>query len=240
MMTIWNDFLYQPLFNLLIWIYNNWTDSNFGWAVVYLTVVLRIVLLPFSFINEYNRLKNEALYREIKQMEKVYQNDQEIKKQEIRKIFKQRRVQPWAKVVVLLIQALVLVLLYQVFLRGITGEKILKILYTFVDFPGVINTNFYGFDLGARHNVIWAGAVGLFLLIEIYITYRRFKGGLNKQDLTYFILFPLAVFFTLWLLPMVKSLFILTSLFFSLIVGSLSRLFFKEMVKRDIVILPKE
>ena len=108
MMTIWNDFLYQPLFNLLIWIYNNWTDNNFGWAVVYLTIILRIVLLPFSLINEYNRLKNEALYREIKQMDKVYQNDQELKKQEIRKILKQRRVQPWAKAIVLFIQALVL------------------------------------------------------------------------------------------------------------------------------------
>ena len=65
--TIWNEFLYRPLFNLLIWIYNNWTDGNFGWAVIYLTIILRTGLLPLSLVNEYNKLKNEALYKEIKE-----------------------------------------------------------------------------------------------------------------------------------------------------------------------------
>ena len=33
-LNLWNDLLYQPLFNFLIWIYNTWTDGNLGWAVV--------------------------------------------------------------------------------------------------------------------------------------------------------------------------------------------------------------
>jgi len=232
MLTIWNDLLYQPMFNLLIWIYNNWTDSNFGWAVVYLTIILRTALLPFSLVNEYNRVKNEELYKEIKEIDKVYQNDQVIKKQEIRKVLKRRRVKPWAKAVVLGIQGLVLVLLYQVFLQGITGEKILKILYQSIDFPGVINTNFYGFELGMKHDFIWSGAVGLFLLISIYLKLRRLKGGVQRTDLTYFILFPLSVFLALWLLPMVKALFILASLIFSVITGRIATMFFQEAVKR--------
>ena len=32
------------------------------------------------------------------------------------------------------VQVLVLILLYQVFLRGITGDKMMKILYSWVDF----------------------------------------------------------------------------------------------------------
>jgi YidC/Oxa1 family membrane protein insertase len=240
MITIWNDFLYQPLFNALIWIYNNWADGNLGWAVVYLTIILRVVLLPFSLVNEYNRIKNEELYREIQELDKVYQNDQVIRKQEIRKVLKKRRVQPWAKVTVLGIQALVLVLLYQVFLRGITGEKILKILYSTVDFPGVINTNFYGFDLGMRHDFIWAGVVALFIFVGIYLKLRRLRGRVQRTDLTYFVLFPLAVFTVLWILPMVKALFILTSLIFSVIVGRIANLFFQEAIKRKIVKIPKE
>ncbi|MBU1895531.1 hypothetical protein KJ641_01520, partial [Patescibacteria group bacterium] len=131
---------------------------------------------------------------------------------------------------VLGIQALVLVLLYQVFLRGITGEKIMKILYPSVDFPGVINTMFYGFDLGAHHDIIWAAVVGLWLLIEIYMGLRR-KSGLIKADLVYFILFPLTVFIVLWWLPMAKALFILTSMVFSALVGPILRIMFSPKKK---------
>jgi len=58
MLTIWHDFLYQPVFNFLIWVYNNWTDQNLGWAVVYMTIILRLILLPFSIISEKNKNKN--------------------------------------------------------------------------------------------------------------------------------------------------------------------------------------
>lgn len=240
MLTIWNNFLYQPLFNLLIWIYNNWANENLGWAIIYLTVILRVALLPLSLVSEYNRVRNEELFHEIKELEKVYQNDEVLKKQEIRNAMKKRRVQPWAKVAVLGVQALVLVLLYQVFLRGITGEKILKILYSSIGFPGVINTNFYGFELAATHDLIWSGAVGLFLLAEIYLKLRKFKDKLDRRDLAYFILFPAMVGAILWVLPMVKSLFVLTSLIFSVFINRVSRIFFEAALKRKLVKLPQK
>lgn len=232
---IWNDFLYQPLFNLLIWLYNNWTDQSLGWAIVYLTIILRVVLLPFTIVTERDKAKNAELGEELERLEKDYKNDQILKNEEIRRVLKKRKVRPWAKAVVLGIQALVLVLLYQVFLRGITGEKVLKALYSSVDFPGVINTIFYGFDLGTRHDILWAGIVGFWLLVEIYFDYRKRKIGLKKADLVYFLLFPAFVFMLLWWLPMVKSLFILTSLVFSAIVGGLIRMAFrpKKIIKKS-------
>ncbi len=232
MATIWHDFLYQPLFNFLIWIYNNWTDQNLGWAVVYLTVILRVVLLPFTLVSEKAKAKNEEINAEIKKIEKDYQDDPIMRKEELRRLFKQRKARPWSKVVVLGVQMLVLVLLYQVFLRGITGEKILKILYNFVDFPGQINTMFFGFDLGVRHDFIWPGAVAVFLLAEIYWDYRKHKFNLTKADLAYFILFPAFSFIVLWYLPMVKSLFILTTMTFSVIIHQFSKVFFKTTKSR--------
>lgn len=227
--AIWHDYLYQPLFNLLIWLYNTWTDQNMGWAVVYLTILLRIVLLPFTVVSEKQQRKNEALYAEVARLEKEYQKDPVIKKQEIRRILRQRRVYPWAKFVVLGMQVLVFILLYQVFLRGITGEKIARLLYPTVDFPGRINTIFLGFDLGERHNVLWAAIVGVWLALEIYFEMR--KKPANSSDLLYFIAFPVFIAAALWWLPMVKSLFVLASLVFSLIFALFAKLFFKPIVK---------
>lgn len=199
-----------------------------GWAVVYLTILLRIVLLPFTVVSEKQQRKNEALYAEVARLDKEYQKDPVIKKQEIRRILRQRRVYPWAKFVVLGMQILVFILLYQVFLRGITGEKIARLLYPSVDFPGRINTIFAGFDLGERYNVVWAGIVGVWLALEIYFEMR--KKPANSSDLLYFVAFPLFVAVALWWLPMVKSLFVLASLAFSFVFMVLARAFFKPKI----------
>lgn len=228
--ALWHNYLYQPLFNFLIWIYNNWTDMNFGWAVVYLTLILRLVLLPFTLVNERNLVKNAEIAAEVARLSKEYPTDPILRKEEIRKLLRKRRVQPWVRVVVLGVQLLVLILLYQVFLRGITGEKILSILYPSVDFPGFIETNFYGFDLGMRHSLLWPGAIALWLFAENYFDLRKKQeiSGLKKKDLAFLLLFPAAVFTILWYLPMVKSLFILTSILFSFIIAHIGRVAFRS------------
>lgn len=212
----WQTYLYQPLFNFLILIYNNWTDQNLGVAVIYLTILLRLVLLPFTIVTEKGKAKNKELEEEVTRIEKEFSRDTVVRNQEIRKVLKKRKVYPWARFVSIGVQVLVFLLLYQVFLRGITGEKIMKILYPFIDFPGRINTLFLGFDLAAVHSWFWPGLVAVWLMAEIFFA---FKGkNATSGDLAYFVAFPAFVFVFLWWLPMVKSLFILTSMIFSFIV----------------------
>ena len=222
---IWNDLLYQPVFNVLIWLYNNVAGQNLGWAVVYLTILLRVILLPLTIIAERNKIRDEQVGVEIKELEKEFRNDSAQLKEEVRQVVKANKINPWAKAVSLGIQLLVLVLLYQVFLQGITGEKLLRTLYDWVDFPGTINIFFYGSNLGQIHTILWPGIVAVILLVEIYIDMKRHKkDGVEKPDLFYFILFPAFSFFILWLLPMVKSLFILTTMIFSTIIALISKL----------------
>ncbi len=228
MIELWNIYLYQPVFNLLIWIYSNWTDQNLGWAIVYLTVLLRGALLPLTVIQHMKQARNESLGEDVMKLQKELHNDEVLKKQEIRKLLKRKKVSPWAKFVSLGIQGLVLLLLYQVFLNGITGEKLFSTLYSSVDFPGKINAMFYGFDLGVR-DVIWAAVVGLLLFAENYYHAIKAKRMFQKTDLSYFVLFPLAVFVALWALPMVKSLFVLTSMLFSIIIGLFLSLLIKPI-----------
>lgn len=216
--TLWTTYLYQPLFNVLIWIYNNLTPLNLGWAVVYLAILVRVVLLPFTIMEERNKIRNLRLVEAVKEIERGYKSDHILKKEEIRKVLKKRKVQPWLTVIVLGAQLLVLVLLYQVFLQGITGERVFRTLYSWVNFPGKINTVFFGFDLGTRHDIVWSGAVGVFLFLEIYLNFRINRLRVTQADLLYLILFPLFVWWLLWILPMVKSLFVLTSLLFSVLV----------------------
>lgn len=223
---IWFTYLYQPLFNVLIWIYSNWADLNLGWAVIYLTIGLRVLLLPLSILSERNAIRQEKFELEAGEKLRAFKNDPMAQKDEVKRVMKKHHISPWAKVATLLIQALVLILLYQVFMRGITGEKVIKYLYPwFVDFPGKINTIFYGFEIGRVHDALWAGIAALYLFCSIFIENRHRKKW-EKSEVAYLVFFPLFTFTALWLLPMVKSLFILTTMIFSDILTLIRKILF--------------
>lgn len=228
----WMTYLYQPLFNGLIWIYINIADRNMGWTVIWLTIFLRIVLLPFTLISERDRIKQQEVEEQALKASQAFKNDIVAQKEEIRRIMRKNHVSPWAKVVSLGFQLLVFVLLYQVFIRGITGDRIIKLLYSWIDFPGKINTDFYGFNIGAHHDLFWSGLVAIYLFVSIYIN-ESSKPKQDKSKMTYLFLFPAFTFFVLWYLPMVKSLFILTTMVFSDIIGLIRKMLFSEKKKKE-------
>ena len=225
-LDIWRSFLYQPLFNLLIILYQHNDIYSLGLAVIYLTVILRIFLLPFSFFAQRNKIRHEFLNREVAVINKDYQYDQEKAKEEIRRVMKKYKIRPWAKAIMLAVQGIVLVALYQVFLGGINNK--LDDLYPSIIKPDFINLSFLGINLGER-SLYLAAFVGVILFLEIFLTQRRIKNILTRSDAVFSFLFPLSAFAVLAILPSVKSIFILTSIFFTIIVSIILRLFIKAL-----------
>ena len=217
---LWNNFLFQPLLNALIWIYSNVTDHNLGWAVIWLTIFLRLLLLPLTIISERNALKQVKVEEEARIKANAFRQDAVLQREEVRKLMKKNKISPWAKVMALLIQLLVLVLLYQVFVRGISGDRLAKVLYPGIDLPGKINTIFYGFEIGKINDWFWSGICAVYVFCYIIFENRRNKHWESSQ-VVFLFLFPLFTFGALWILPMVKSLFILTSMVFSDIISVL-------------------
>jgi YidC/Oxa1 family membrane protein insertase len=213
--TLWHDYLYTPLLNFLILLYNGPAFGHLGLAIIYLTIIIRILLLPFTVVSERSKLLYEKLGEKIGRIEHDFKNDPVQKKEIIRQVMRENRVSPWAKVLVLAGQALILILLYQVFIGGINGK--LADLYSWVTTPDFINTNFLGYDLGEQ-SLLWSGIVGIILFLEIYSDQKSQGSSLTKSDVFYQVFFPLAIFLILWLLPMAKSIFILTSLVFSFLI----------------------
>lgn len=230
--NFWNVALYQPVFNALIFIYQTIAGGNMGWAIVWLTVALRLLLLPLNIVSERNSIKRETAAVEAAKAIEAFKNDRIAQSEATRQVMRKYKISPWAKVAMLFIQVLVLILLYQVFIHGITGERLAKSLYSTVEMPGAINVDFYGFDIGARHDSLWAGIATLYLFISIYIEYRKSKGK-HKPDLLYWLGFPVFMFLALWYLPMVKSLFILTTMIFSDTITIIRKVIFSGAKKED-------
>lgn len=225
MPEFFHDYLVAPLLNVLMYLYETVAFENLGVAVIEMTVLLRLALLPLSIVSEADEVKYERLETEVARTQEHFKNDRVQAHEEIRNLLKKHRISPWAKMVVLLIQLLVLIVLYQVFVSGINAQ--LSGLYKWVVQPNLpINTNFLGVEIGS-HNFWWALAVGVFLYIEIAWEQRHVVHLLGPQDAVFRYAFPIFSVVVLLLLPMVKSLFILTSMIFSLVITLIRRMIWR-------------
>lgn len=220
--NFWHDILVVPLFNVLILLYDTAAFGNLGLAVIELTLLLRLILLPLSIVDERKKAQYEKLSDEVDKIKASFKNDEIGANEQIREMMRKRGINHWAKGLVLFIQLLVLLVLYRVFITGINAN--MSDLYAWVPTPaGSINTNFFGFDIGER-NLYWAIAVGLVLYIEIVAEQRQVIHLLGKQDAIFRYAFPIMTVVVLSLLPMVKALFILTAMAFSALTSTIRRL----------------
>lgn len=204
MTDAWNGYLVHPLLDTLLFLYRTLAFGNLGVAVIELTVLLRLALLPLTVLAERSSARYERLSEDVAAIQGQYKNDPVLANEQIRELLKKRKINPWAKATVLLVQLAVLLALYQVFTRGALS-------------PEVVPT-FFGMSLVAR-NVWWALAVGAVLYFEIAHEQRQVEHLLGKQDAIYRYAFPLFSVVVLSMLPMVKALFVLTSMAFSFLVS---------------------
>jgi YidC/Oxa1 family membrane protein insertase len=222
----WTTYFYAPLYNALIWLYNGPAEQNLGLSVIFLTVGLRLVILPLTILSERNKHVYAKVEEQIAEIERTYKNDHEKQKDRIRELLKEHRVSPWSKTAALAFQALVFLLLYQVFMNGIRLNSF-DVLYQGIVHPDFVWTRFLGTDL-AKRSFVWSGMIGLWLYLEIAAEQHKRKDTVTKAELFYRIAFPAFTFLALFFLPSVKSIFILTSMVFSAIISSVRKALFKE------------
>ncbi len=215
MSQLWFFALFQPLLNALILIYTHVAGQNLGVAVIIMTACLRVILLPFSILSERSALKEQLIEQAALEAREIYKNDPVAQEEEVRRLMKKHRISPWARVFTLAAQAAMILVLYQVFIHGVSNERIIHDLYPGVSYPGKLNTVFLGFEIGKSHQLGWAVAAAGYLLVSTVAWGLLRKKSWEKSDVYFLIFFPLAVFVFLWYLPMVKSLFVLTTAIFS-------------------------
>lgn len=217
MVALWNAIFVHPFLNTMVLLYETVAFGNLGVAIIELTVLLRLVLFPLTIISERNKAKYERLEADMEHLKESYKDDQIKLKDHVRELMRVHRISPWAKTSVLVIQFFVLIGIYQVFIHGVTAS--LDGLYSWVPRPRLpIDTIFFGSDVGMR-SFYWALAVGVVLYVTIVADQRKHEQILDQQDAVFRYAFPLFIVVLLSLLPMVKSLFVLTSILFSVFVS---------------------
>jgi len=144
LVNIWNTILYQPLLNFLILLYIALPGHDFGMAVIILTVIVRLILLPSSLKSVKSQRILNRLQPKIKEIQKKYKNDREAQSRALFELYRKEKITPFSGCLPLLLQLPILIALYQVFLKGLKPETLARSLYSFVPFQGEIHPTFLG------------------------------------------------------------------------------------------------
>ncbi len=143
MIQLFNTILYEPLYNLLIWLYNVLPGNDIGLAIIALTIIIKIILLPLSQKSVKSQAEMQKLQPKLAEIKKKYKNDKQKLTEETMKLYKEQKVNPLSSCLPLLIQLPFLLAVYQVFRTGLANNGS-DLLYSFVQNPGTVNSVSFG------------------------------------------------------------------------------------------------
>jgi YidC/Oxa1 family membrane protein insertase len=219
MMDLFNEVLYRPLYNFLIFLYNFIPGNDFGVAIIALTIIIRLIFAPLSIRTQRAQRALSALNPKLQEIKEKYKNDQAAQSTAMLQLYKEHNVNPLAGCLPILIQLPILIALYRAFLAGFKPES-LDMLYGFIQNPGVLNEVSFGFLNITIRNSFLAITAGVAQFVQARLatasqspTDNPTAAALSKQMLYFF---PIMIIFITWKLPAGLALYWITSTLFSI------------------------
>jgi len=209
MSHIFQVVFYQPILNLLVFLYNTISFHDLGLAIIFLTIAIKGLLWPLSQKSIKAQKSLQDLQPKINAVKAQYKDNKQEQGQAMIKLYKDNKINPFSSCLPLLIQLPFLLAVFQVFRDGLNNK--LSLVYPFIERPEVINMMAFGFLDLSKPNIYLAILAGLaqFWQAKMMMTKRaaiKTEGAkdedmaaiMNKQML-YFM--PALTVFIGWTLP---------------------------------------
>jgi YidC/Oxa1 family membrane protein insertase len=161
MLALFHTILYQPIFNLFVFLYNVLPGHDVGLVIVAITVLVRLVLYPLTSSSVKSQRSLQDLQPKMTAIKLQYADDKQKQTQAIMEMYKNNKVNPLASCLPMLIQLPILIALYAVLRDGLNSKNLADSLYSFVSNPGTINQISLGLFNLAKPNYVLAVLAGL-------------------------------------------------------------------------------
>ncbi len=159
MSNIFTTIFYQPILNLLVFLYNSLSFQDLGVAIILLTITIKAAFWPLSKTSIKSQKALQDLQPKLEELKKKFGNDRVGLGQATMDLYKENNVNPFSSCLPLLIQLPFLFAVYRVFSNGLKNH--LDLVYSFISKPEVINTVFLGFLDLAKPSIYLAVLAGL-------------------------------------------------------------------------------
>jgi YidC/Oxa1 family membrane protein insertase len=102
----------QPIFNLLVLIYNLIPGHNFGLAIIVFTIIVRLLLWPLVKKQLHQAKVMRKVQPELKRIKKAANGDRQKESMMMMELYKERGINPFGSIGVLILQIPILIGLY--------------------------------------------------------------------------------------------------------------------------------
>jgi YidC/Oxa1 family membrane protein insertase len=229
MSFIFHNFFYAPLYNGLILFINIIPFHNVGLAVILFTCIIKVIIFPLSQQSIKTQFEMKQIEPEINNLKLKYKDDKKIQAEKTMQLYKERGINPFAGILLMLIQLPILIALYWVFLKGGLPKIDDTTIYAFTKIPDTINMVFLGINV-ADKSVIFAVLVAIAQFLQMQITVPKtkkseskdgkepsFSGALaSSMSMQMKYVMPVIMFFIAKSFPLVVSLYLITSSLFAI------------------------
>ncbi|MEY3470832.1 MAG: hypothetical protein RLZZ223_182 [Candidatus Parcubacteria bacterium] len=170
---LFNELLYRPLFNSMVFFYNTIPGANIGLAIILTTLLVRVLMIPLYRASIKSQRELTIIQPIVKELQVKYKDDRQQLSEELLKAYKEHNVNPFAGIMLLIVQIPVLIAIYQVSLNIFKPETY-PALYSFITLPESFNPTFWGLlNVSDSRNVILAILVGLSQYYQIKLIMKR-------------------------------------------------------------------
>lgn len=115
---IWNVIIKQPISTALVWLAQ--FSGNLGIAIVLLTIIIQVVLLPLRLPSIKSAQKMRAIKPEIDALKDLHGNDKMALAQAQMDLYKKHNISPLGGILPTLLSIPIIIALYQVLLNGLS------------------------------------------------------------------------------------------------------------------------
>ena len=221
--TLFETILYQPLFNVLVLIYQYFPLKDLGISIILLTILVKLVLFPLGSKAIKSQKALSDIQPKIKEIQEKYKDNKEEQTKKVLEFYKKERINPFSGCLPILIQLPILIALFRLFRGGIDLSEA-SLLYPFVPYPGTISTFFLGFLDLAVPNKFLAVLAGILQFFQAKATLSRKKtekkksnemADMMQKQMLFFL--PIFTIIILFRLPSAMGLYWITTTIFTIV-----------------------
>lgn len=111
---MFNTLLVQPIFNVLVTIYALLPGHNFGVAIILFTILVRLAMWPLVKKQLHHAKAMRQLQPELKKIKQATKGDRQKESQMVMELYKERGINPFSSIGLLLVQLPIFIALYSV------------------------------------------------------------------------------------------------------------------------------
>lgn len=160
---MFHTFFLAPIYNMFIFFLNLIPNHDVGIAIILTTILIKLILLKPNLNSQKSTYLMREAQVEIDEIKRKNKGDNKKVAEETMRLYKEKKIKPFASILIMLIQIPVFFALYYVFKDGFNLRS--DLIYSFNHFPNQVKHLAFGFmDLSQKY--WWIGIIaGLAMFI---------------------------------------------------------------------------